>query len=51
METREGTCPWCEREGQTLGFIVWYFLDQVFTDWVCERCRRTVSATVDERED
>lgn len=51
-DTRIGTCPWCGREGQALYFIVWYFNERIFTDWVCIRCRRVFQkATVNENED
>lgn len=51
-DNREGSCPWCGREDQALYFIVWIFDEQVFTDWVCLRCRRIFStATVNESED
>ena len=50
-ETRTGKCAWCEAEDQTLGFIVWCFENSIFTDWVCSRCRRAMSATVNEHED
>lgn len=50
-EDRKGTCAWCEREGVRLFFLIWYFNDGIYTDWVCERCRRAMSATVDENDD
>lgn len=51
-DTRTGTCIWCEREDQTLYFIVWCFNGQIFTDWVCSRCRRIhMTMTVNENED
>ena len=51
-DTRRGTCPWCERKDQRLYFIVWYFNEQVFTDWVCAWCiRANRTATVNENED
>ena len=50
-ERREGRCAWCEREGQRLSFLIWYMNDDLFTDWVCEHCRRAVGATVNESED
>lgn len=51
-ENREGTCTWCGREESELRFVVWYFDDRVFTDWLCDRCRRIFrTATVNENED
>ena len=50
--TRTGTCSWCGKHNQTLFFIVWIFDGQLFTDWVCSRCRRICRRrTVNEDED
>ena len=50
-QEERGRCAWCEREGQRLFFLIWYMNDDLFTDWVCEHCRRAVGATVNESED
>ncbi len=50
-EDRRGRCAWCEREGQRLSFLAWYFNDRFFTDWVCDHCRLAAGATVNESED
>ena len=50
-ENREGRCAWCEEENVRLFFLVWSFNDGLFTDWVCERCRRAMGPTADENED
>ena len=51
-EERTGTCPWCEKEGQRLGFVVWYYDELVITEWICVRCRReNRTMTVNENED
>lgn len=51
-EAREGTCPWCEREGQQLRWILWYSDGIMIRDWACERCRRIcMTPTVNENED
>ena len=51
-DTREGTCAWCGKHGETLYFIVWCFDGRIFAEWVCTRCRRIAwKATVNENED
>lgn len=50
--TRTGTCSWCEKHNVTLYFIVWCFQGDLYTDWVCDRCRRAnMRITVNENED
>lgn len=38
-ETKEGTCPWCERHRQTLYFTVGQYDGKLWCDWICARCR------------
>ena len=37
-ETKQGTCPWCERHDQTLFFATGCSNGRVWYDWVCARC-------------
>ena len=51
-DTREGNCAWCGKHGVKLFLLIWCFEGRLFTDWVCERCRRANwKATVNENED
>ena len=50
-EDRRGTCAWCECESVRLSFLIWIFNEELYTDWVCERCRRAMGPTADENED
>lgn len=52
QDTRTGTCAWCGKHNETLFFFIWCFDGHLFTDWVCEKCRRAHwKATVNENED
>ena len=50
-QEKRGRCAWCGRHNQRLVFVVWVLDERLFTDWVCDHCRRAMSATVNESED
>lgn len=38
-ETKEGRCPWCERDGQTLYYTQGAYEDgSIWVDYICGKC-------------
>jgi len=47
MPTKEGKCPWCERHNQTLYLSVGVQNGVLWTQWICDSCRKSVDPLAD----
>lgn len=45
-ETKQGTCPWCERHDQTLFFTVGQHDGSLWYDWICGECLKVARGVV-----
>lgn len=45
-ETKQGTCPWCERHDRTLFFTVGQHDGGLWFGWICGECLKVASEVV-----
>lgn len=50
-ETKQGTCPWCEKHNQTLYFTTGVKDGRLWYDWICARCIITAMALKPMKEE